>query len=81
MWSEKKDIDAWLIWNIWQVANPDLADLVPMSKKYVLYRDCGVALTKQGKDKELAKKFYEFVQSEDGARIFAKWGWIKSKMK
>jgi accessory colonization factor AcfC len=81
MWSEKKDIDAWLIWNIWQVANPDLADLVPMSKKYVLYRDCGVALTKQGKDKDLAKKFYEFVQSEDGARIFAKWGWIKSKMK
>lgn len=81
IWTEKKDIDAWLIWNIWQLANPDLADLVNMSKKYVLYRDCGIALTKQGKDKKLAKKFYEFVQSEDGARIFAKWGWIKPKKK
>jgi accessory colonization factor AcfC len=81
MWTENKEIDAWLIWNIWQVANPDIADLVPMSKKYVLYRDCGVALTKQGKDKELAKKFYEFVQSEDGADIFAKWGWITPKKK
>jgi accessory colonization factor AcfC len=81
IWTENKDIDAWFIWNIWQVANSDLADLVPMSKKYVLYRDCGVALTKQGKDKDLAKKFYEFVQSEDGARIFAKWGWITPKKK
>ena len=79
IWVENKDIDAWLIWNIWQVANPDIADLVPMSKKYVLYRDCGIALTKQGKDKELANKFYAFVQSEDGARIFAKWGWITLK--
>jgi accessory colonization factor AcfC len=81
MWAENKNIDAWLIWNIWQAANPDLADLVPMSKKYVLYRDCGIALTKQGKDKELAKRFYEFVQSEDGTRIFAKWGWITPKKK
>ncbi|MFA5182982.1 MAG: substrate-binding domain-containing protein [Syntrophales bacterium] len=81
IWMENKEIDAWLIWNIWQVSNPDIADLVPMSKKYLLYRDCGVALTKQGKDKELANKFYEFVQSEDGARIFAKWGWIKPKKK
>ncbi len=81
MWVENKDFDAWLIWNIWQIANPDLADLVPMSKKYVRYRDCGIALTKQGKDKELAKKFYDFVQSEEGARIFAKWGWITPKKK
>jgi accessory colonization factor AcfC len=81
IWTENKDIDAWLIWNIWQVANPDLADLVQMSKKYVLYRDCGIALTKQGKDKELAKKFYGFVQSEAGDSIFAKWGWIKPKKK
>ena len=27
-WTQQKDIDAWLIWNIWQVANPELAQLV-----------------------------------------------------
>jgi accessory colonization factor AcfC len=75
-WVERKEIDAWFIWNIWQVANQDVADLVPMSKKYVLYRDCGIALTRQGKDKGPAKRFVEFVQSPDGARIFAKWGWM-----
>ena len=29
-WIEKTDLDACLIWNIWQVANKDLADLVPI---------------------------------------------------
>ena len=31
-WVEKTDLDAWLIWNIWQVANKDLADLVPIKE-------------------------------------------------
>jgi ABC-type molybdate transport system substrate-binding protein len=56
-------------------------DLDTMSKKYILNHNCGIALTKQGKDRELAKKFYEFVQSEDGAHIFTIWGWIKPKKK
>ncbi|KGG85765.1 hypothetical protein P608_16785 [Comamonas thiooxydans] len=29
-WVEQKDIDVWLICNIWQVENPDLADQVPV---------------------------------------------------
>jgi accessory colonization factor AcfC len=38
-----------------------------VSKKYTIYRDCGIALTQQGKDKEMAKKFVGFLQSSDGA--------------
>ncbi len=76
MWVDKKELDVWLIWNIWQIANPTLADLVKTSKKHTVYRDCGVAMTQQGKDKEMAKKFVEFLQSSDGAKIFKKWGWI-----
>jgi len=75
-WIENKDLDAWLIWNIWQIANADLADLVPVSDDYVIYRDCGIALTQRGKDKPMAKKFVESLQSPQGARIFAKWGWM-----
>ncbi len=74
-WIETADLDAWLIWNIWQVANKDLADLVTVSSEYMIYRDSGIALTLQGKGKEAAHKFVEFVQSPDGAQIFAKWGW------
>jgi len=75
-WVEKAELDAWLIWNIWQIANKDLADLVPVSQDYMIYRDSGIALTKQGKEKPTAAKFVEFVQSPDGAKIFGKWGWM-----
>ncbi len=75
-WIEKTDLDAWLIWNIWQVANRDLADQVAVGPDYVIYRDAGIAMTRQGSGKEAAQKFVEFVRSPEGAKIFAKWGWM-----
>jgi accessory colonization factor AcfC len=75
-WIENTPLDAWIIWNIWQIANKDLADLVPVSREYRIYRDCGIALTQQGKDKDMARKFIAFLRSNTGRRIFAKWGWM-----
>ena len=75
-WIDRKEIDAWVIYNIWQVANPTLADLVPVSKDYVVYRSCGAALTQRGKERPLAKEFVTFLQSKEGAAIFRKWGWM-----
>jgi accessory colonization factor AcfC len=75
-WIENTALDAWIIWNIWQIANKDLADLVPVSKEYRIYRDCGIALTQQGKDKESARRFTAFLKSKTGRQIFAKWGWM-----
>lgn len=75
-WIENTALDAWIIWNIWQIANKDLADLVAVSREYRIYRDCGIALTQQGKDKDTARKFIAFLQSNTGRRIFAKWGWM-----
>jgi accessory colonization factor AcfC len=74
-WTEKSDIDVWLIWNIWQVSNAKLADAVRIEPDYAIYRDTGVGLTKQGATKPLARQFIDFLQSKEGARIFAKWGW------
>jgi accessory colonization factor AcfC len=75
-WIDDKTLDAWIIWNIWQIANKELADLVPVSKEYRIYRDCGIALTQQGKDKESARKFIAFLKSNTGKQIFARWGWM-----
>lgn len=75
-WGEDSSLDAWLTWDTWQRANPATADLVPIGERYVIYRDCGIALTKQGKTKKLAQQFVEFLLSPEGARVFAKWGWI-----
>jgi accessory colonization factor AcfC len=78
-WTEDKSLDAWLIWGIWQVANPRLADQVAVEPEYRLYRDTGVALTRRGEERPEAKRFTAFLASPEGARIFARWGWMSPK--
>lgn len=80
-WIDDPSLDAWLIWNIWQVANPTLADVVPIEKNYVIYRDTGIVATKQGEQSPAAKQFIRFLKSSDGAAIFQKWGWVTSAKK
>jgi accessory colonization factor AcfC len=74
-WEEDKTLDAWLIWGIWQVANPTLADQVEIEPQYRIYRDTGIAMTHKGLDRPEAKAFMTFLSSPEGAAIFAKWGW------
>ena len=74
-WTQQKDIDAWLIWNIWQVANPELAQVVELDEPHRIYRDAGVVLTRKGKAEPQASAFVDFLKSPAGQKIFAKWGW------
>ncbi len=74
-WTGADPPDAWIIYNIWQVAHPDVATVVPIEPEFALYRDAGIALTARGLTNAFAKSFYDFVLSADGARIFEKWGW------
>lgn len=74
-WTNDRSFDAWLIWSIWQVANPTLAEAVPVAERWRIYRDAGVALTAKGRDRAHARAFAEFLKSPAGARIFARWGW------
>lgn len=75
-WTSDRSFDAWLIWNIWQVANPALAQSVPVAERWRIYRDAGVALTVKGRERHAARDFVRFLESPEGARIFAKWGWM-----
>ena len=75
-WINDKNIDVWITWNIWQVANSNIADFVPVKEKFTLYRDCGVALTKDAEKKKTAIDFFDFLKSKDAEPIFKKWGWI-----
>ena len=76
VWINDKSIDVWLIWNIWQISNPNIADFVSVSKQYTLYRDCGIAMTKEGEKHSIVIKFYEYLMSKEAATIFKKWGWM-----
>jgi accessory colonization factor AcfC len=75
-WMADSTFDAWLIWNIWQVANPTLADVVPVAERWRVYRDAGVALTLKGRERERARQFVAFLESPEAAQVFARWGWI-----
>jgi accessory colonization factor AcfC len=75
-WIARPDIDVWLIWNIWQVANPSLADTVPIEPRYAVYRDAGVAVTKRGSADPASQQFADFLKSSEGAAIFSRWGWM-----
>lgn len=74
-WTQDATIDVWMIWNIWQVANQDLADTVAIEPRYAIYRDCGIALTRRGASNVQAKAFVDFLLSPEGAAIFRRWGW------
>jgi accessory colonization factor AcfC len=76
LWTEDASYDAWIIWNIWQVSNKALADVVPIEPEYRIYRDTGIVLTTSGKNRPEARAFAEFLASRDGRAIFEKWGWI-----
>ena len=78
-WINDKSIDAWLIWTIWQVANPTLVDQVPVEPQFATYRDTGIALTKRGEGRPEAEQFAAFLNSPQGMAIFTKWGWLAPK--
>ena len=78
-WVDDPSVDAWIIWDIWQVSNPTLADAVAVEPEYRIYRDMGVALTMAGEKKPEAKAFAEFLASPSGQAIFEHWGWTAPK--
>ncbi len=74
-WISDPTLDAWITWDIWQVANPDLADAVEVEETYRIYRDTGAVVTEAGRQDPDARAFLDFLKSEEGAAIFGRWGW------
>lgn len=74
-WTQQPEIDAWLIWNIWQVSNPDLAQMVEMDEPFRIYRDAGVVVTHKGAAMPQALAFVAYLKSTEGRAVFERWGW------
>jgi accessory colonization factor AcfC len=52
-----------------------MSDAIELEPNLAIVRDAGIALTKAGDSKPLAKLFYDFVRSPEGLVIFKRWGW------
>ena len=81
LWTSDRSHDAWVIWNIWQVANPDISTKVPIEPKYRVYRDTGVVLTQRGEQRPEVNTFATYLLSPEAAAVFARWGWIDASKK
>lgn len=74
-WRERKDIDAWLTWNVWHMPRRDSAKVIPISDDYKIYRECSVSLTERSRNNPIAAEFVDFLASRECADIFGSWGW------
>lgn len=74
-WKQKPEIDAWLIWNHWQIANSDIADLVTIEPELTIWRSTDAALTKRGAQNPASAAFVAYLKSAAGEATFKKWGW------
>lgn len=77
-WAEDEKLDAWLIWNHWQIDNPDIADLVAVEPELTIYRDVAVATTGKGAENPELEAFLNYLNSDAAAAIFSDHGWQKS---
>lgn len=73
-WIEHPELDAWIIWNHWQAANPTLADAVAVEPEYRIYRSCAIALTQHRQPQ--AQAFYDYLKSPAAKPHFTQFGWF-----
>lgn len=74
-WIAEPGIDAWIIWGIWQTANPSIADQVAIEPDIVIFRPMTVATTVSSDRKADAQAFTAFLASKKGVEIFRHHGW------
>lgn len=73
MFLENPNVDAWITWIDWAKSNPDYGDVVEIEKELVVYRDFNLVPNKNAKKD--VKEFIEFIKSDNGRKIFKKYGW------
>lgn len=77
LWRESDAPDAWIIYNIWSIAHPGVAQIIPLGKQYAIARDMGVAYTRIGKTNLAARRFRAFLTSPAAKVIFTRFGWSR----
>lgn len=74
-WTSHGAPDAWIIYNIWSIAHPGVAQVVKIEPHYAIVRDMGVSFTKAGERSADARRFRRFLTAPEGRAIFERFGW------
>ena len=71
----EKKVDAVFGWDAFKKLWMKTMEVVELPKELQVYRSTGVAIVKFSRNKELAKKFIDFLVSETGKKIYIEYGW------
>ena len=71
----KKKVDAILGWDAFHYLNKETMDKVDLPKDLQVHRSTAIGVIAFSKNKELAKKFIDFLVSEKGKKIYEEYGW------
>jgi accessory colonization factor AcfC len=71
----KKKVDAILGWDAFKNLNMQTMDKIELPKDLQVHRTTAIGVIAFSKNKELAKKFIDFLVSEEGKKIYEECGW------
>ena len=72
----KGKVDAIFGWNAFGNIWSKTAEIVELPKELQVYRSTGVAVVEYSKNKNLARRFINFLTSKEGRKIYSDYGWI-----
>jgi len=71
----QKKVDAVFGWDAFKKLWMKTMEVVELPRELQVYRSTGVAVVKFSKNQELAKRFIDFLISEEGKKIYKEYGW------
>ncbi|HEY4551668.1 MAG TPA: extracellular solute-binding protein [Bacillaceae bacterium] len=75
LWKSDSSYDAWITYESWHHRLKGETELVRLPAEDRLYRGTPICLTAQSDNKKEARKFIEYLKTEESHRVFQKWGW------
>ena len=74
-WKTMTELDAWITFESAHYSLKDVADLVRLPGEERICRGTPVVATHFYKNKEVARRFIDFLKTDDCHTLFRKWGW------
>lgn len=79
-WNSDPSIDALIIWKHWaDTIGSDKAEFVKSRKSSVIYRASEIVIVNDSANAKQARKFIDFIKSEEAQETWVKKGWISTK--
>jgi accessory colonization factor AcfC len=67
--------DAWITYESWYVQLRDHSEFVRLPDEEAICRYTPIALSIRSQQRKKAKDFIDFIKSDEGRKIFYRWGW------